>query len=328
MSRVITYIDAITEALDQEMARDERVFLIGEDIGLYGGVFKATKGLQKKYGEYRVIDSPISENLIVGAGVGSALAGMRPVPEIQFADFVTPAMDQIIQQAAKIRYRTGGAWSVPLVVRICCGGDVGGGLYHSQMNEAWFVHCPGLKVVIPSNPYDAKGLLLAAIRDPDPVLYFEHKRLYRSVKAEVPEGDYTVPIGPAEVKRSGRDMTVVAYGLMLVWAMEASEKLEKEGISCEVIDLRTLLPIDKPTVLESVKRTGKALLVQEAPKTAGVMAEISAIITEEAFDYLDAPVMRLAGLDVPPIPFAPPYEKFYLPTADRIMKKARQLKAY
>ena len=328
MGRVITYIDAITEALDQEMARDERVFLIGEDIGLYGGVFKATKGLQKKYGEYRVIDSPISENLIVGSGVGAALAGMRPVPEIQFADFVSPAMDQIIQQAAKIRYRTGGAWSVPLVVRICCGGDVGGGLYHSQMNEAWFVHCPGLKVVMPSNPYDAKGLLLAAIRDPDPVLYFEHKRLYRSLKAEVPEGDYTVPIGPAEVKKTGKDMTIVAYALMLVWAMEAAEKLEKEGISCEVIDMKTLLPIDKQTILESVKKTGKALLLQEAPKTAGVMAEISAIITEEVFDYLDAPVMRLAGLDVPPIPFAPPYEKFYLPTVDRIMKKARQLKAY
>ncbi|HLG94502.1 MAG TPA: alpha-ketoacid dehydrogenase subunit beta [candidate division Zixibacteria bacterium] len=328
MGRVITFIDAITEALDQEMARDERVYLIGEDIGLYGGVFKATKGLQKKYGEYRVIDSPISENLIVGAGIGSALVGMRPVPEIQFADFVSPAMDQIVQQAAKIRYRTGGAWSVPLVVRICCGGDVGGGLYHSQINEAWFVHCPGLKVVMPSNPYDAKGLLLAAIRDPDPVLYFEHKRLYRSVKGDVPEGDYTVPIGPAEVKKTGRDMTIVAYALMLVWAMEAAEKLEKEGISCEVIDMKTLLPIDKQTILESVKKTGKALLLQEAPKTAGVMAEISAIITEEAFDYLDAPVMRLAGLDVPPIPFAPPYEKFYLPTVDRIMKKARQLKAY
>jgi len=328
MGRVITYIDAITEALDQEMARDERVYLIGEDIGLYGGVFKATKGLQKKYGEYRVIDSPISENLIVGAGVGSALVGMRPVPEIQFADFVTPAMDQIVQQAAKVRYRTGGAWSVPLVVRICCGGDVGGGLYHSQTNEAWFVHCPGLKVVMPSNPYDAKGLLLAAIRDPDPVLYFEHKRLYRSVKGEVPEGDYTVPIGPAEVKKTGKDMTIVAYALMLVWAMEAAEKLEKEGISCEVIDMKTLLPIDKKTILESVQKTGKALLLQEAPKTAGVMAEISAIITEEAFDYLDAPVMRLAGLDVPPIPFAPPYEKFYLPTVDRIMKKVRQLKAY
>ncbi|MCI0331570.1 MAG: alpha-ketoacid dehydrogenase subunit beta [candidate division Zixibacteria bacterium] len=328
MGRVITYIDAITEALDQEMARDERVFLIGEDIGLYGGVFKATKGLQKKYGEYRVIDSPISENLIVGAGIGSALVGMRPVPEIQFADFVSPAMDQIVQQAAKIRYRTGGAWSVPLVVRICCGGDVGGGLYHSQMNEAWFVHCPGLKVVMPSNPHDAKGLLLAAIRDPDPVLYFEHKRLYRSVKGEVPEGDYTVPIGPAEVKKTGKDITIVAYALMLVWGMEAAEKLEKEGISCEVIDLKTLLPIDKKTILESVKKTGKALLLQEAPKTAGVMAEISAIITEEVFDYLDAPVMRLAGLDVPPIPFAPPYEKFYLPTVDRIMKKARQLKAY
>lgn len=328
MGRIITYIDAITEALDQEMARDERVFLIGEDIGLYGGVFKATKGLQKKYGEYRVIDSPISENLIVGAGVGSALVGMRPVPEIQFADFVSPAMDQIVQQAAKVRYRTGGAWSVPLVVRICCGGDVGGGLYHSQMNEAWFVHCPGLKVVMPSNPYDAKGLLLAAIRDPDPVLYFEHKRLYRSAKGEVPEGDYTVPIGPAEVKKTGKDLTIVAYALMLVWAMEAAEKLEKEGISCEVIDLKTLLPIDKQTILESVKKTGKALLLQEAPKTAGVMAEISAIITEEVFDYLDAPVMRLAGLDVPPIPFAPPYEKFYLPTVDRIVKKARQLKAY
>ncbi len=328
MGRVITFIDAITEALDQEMARDERVYLIGEDIGLYGGVFKATKGLQKKYGEYRVIDSPISENLIVGAGIGSALVGMRPVPEIQFADFVSPAMDQIVQQAAKIRYRTGGAWSVPLVVRICCGGDVGGGLYHSQINEAWFVHCPGLKVVMPSNPHDAKGLLLAAIRDPDPVLYFEHKRLYRSVKGEVPEGDYTVPIGPAEVKKTGKDMTIVAYALMLVWAMEAAEKLEKEGIFCEVIDMKTLLPIDKQTILESVKKTGKALLLQEAPKTAGVMAEISAIITEEVFDYLDAPVMRLAGLDVPPIPFAPPYEKFYLPTVDRIMKKARQLKAY
>jgi len=328
MARAITYIEAITEALDQEMARDERVFLIGEDIGLYGGVFKATKGLQKKYGEYRVIDSPISENLIVGSGVGAALAGMRPVPEIQFADFITPAMDQIVQQAARIRYRTGGTWNVPLVVRVCCGGDVGGGQYHSQTNEAWFVHCPGLKVVMPGSPYDAKGLLLAAIRDPDPVIYFEHKRLYRSLKADVPEGDYTVPIGPAEVKKTGKDVTIVAYALMLVRALEAAEKLEKEGISCEVVDLRTLLPIDKQTILESVKKTGKVLLVQEAPKTGGVMAEISAIITEEVFDYLDAPVMRLCGLDIPPIPFAPPYEHFYMPNTERIMKKARQLKAY
>ncbi len=323
-----TYIEAITEALAEEMERDERVFLIGEDIGLYGGVFKATKGLMDRFGAERVIDSPISEVFIAGGSVGAALVGMRPVPEIQFADFITPSMDQLIQQAAKIRYRTGGHWTCPMTVRVCCGGDVGGGLYHSQINEQWFFSQPGLVVVFPATPYDAKGLLKSAIRGDDPVIYFEHKRLYRWIKEDLPEDDFTVPIGKAAIKKEGTDITIVCYGLMYHRSMQAAEALDKEGISVEVIDMRTLRPWDKETILESVKETSRALLVQENSKTGGVMAEISATISEEVFDYLDAPVARVCGLDVPMLPFAPPMEHYFLPNAEKIARAAKKIMDY
>ncbi|SYZ73120.1 2-oxoisovalerate dehydrogenase subunit beta [Candidatus Zixiibacteriota bacterium] len=326
--KTTTYIEAITEAMAEEMARDERVFLIGEDIGLYGGVFKATKGLQERFGVDRVIDSPISEAYIVGGSVGAAMVGMRPIPEIQFADFITPSMDQIIQQAAKIRYRTGGQWTCPMTVRVCCGGDVGGGLYHSQINEQWFFSQPGLVVVFPSTPYDAKGLLKSAVRGEDPVIYFEHKRLYRSVKEELPEDDFTVPIGKAAIRREGKDLTLVSYGLMAHRSLDAAKALENEGISAEVIDMRTLLPWDRETIYESVKKTSRVVLVQENTKTGGVMAEVSASITEDLFDYLDAPVTRVCGLDVPMLPFAPPLEHFFLPNADKIVKAVKKVMEY
>jgi 2-oxoisovalerate dehydrogenase E1 component beta subunit len=324
----ITYIEAITEALAEEMERDERVFMIGEDIGLYGGVFKATKGLQKRFGVDRVIDSPISEAYIAGGSIGAALVGMKAVPEIQFADFITPAMDQIIQQAAKIRYRTGGEWTCPMTVRVCCGGEVGGGLYHSQINEQWFFSQPGLIVLFPSTPYDAKGLLKSAIRGEDPVIYFEHKRLYRAIKEEIPEDDFTVPIGKAAIRKEGKDVTIVAYGLMCHKSLQAIESLEKDGVSVELIDMRTLLPWDRETIFESVKKTSRVILVQENSKTGGVMAEISASITENVFDYLDAPVMRVTGLDVPMLPFAPPMEHFFLPNAEKIAKAVKKLMEY
>ncbi len=323
-----SFIEAITEALSEEMERDEKVFLIGEDIGLYGGVFKATKGLMDRFGKDRVIDSPISEVFIAGGSIGASLVGMKPVPEIQFADFITPAMDQLIQQASKMRYRTGGDWTCPMTVRVCCGGDVGGGLYHSQINEQFFFSQPGLIVVFPSTPYDAKGLLKSAIRGEDPVIYFEHKRLYRWIKEDLPEEDFTVPIGKAAVKREGKDLTIVCYGLMYHRSMQAAEALEKNGIDVEIIDMRTLRPWDRETILESVKKTSRALLIQENSKTGGVMAEVSATITEEVFDHLDAPVSRVCGLDVPMMPFAPPMEHFFLPNAEKIAKAAKKIMEY
>jgi len=328
VSRTVTFIDAITEAMREEMERDSTVFLIGEDIGIYGGVFKATRGLQKQFGVDRVIDSPLSENVIVGSSIGAALQGMRPVPEIQFSDFITPAMDQIVQQAAKLRYRSGGDFKVPITIRVCCGGEVGGGLYHSQINEAWFAHTPGLVVVAPSTPYDAKGLLKASIRDDNPVIFFEHKKLYRSIKAEIPDGDYTIPLGQADIKRPGKQVTIIAYMLMLQKSLKAAEELAKEGIECEVIDLRTIYPIDKETILESVKKTGKVVIVVEAPKTASMAGELSAIITEEAFDYLDAPIIRVCGPDTPPIPFSPPMEHYWLPSPERIIKAVKHVVDY
>jgi 2-oxoisovalerate dehydrogenase E1 component beta subunit len=324
----VTYIEAITQALDEEMARDERVFLIGEDIAVYGGVFKATKGLLDKYGAERVIDSPISEVYIAGGSVGAALVGLRPVPEIQFADFITPSMDQIIQQMAKMRYRTGGQWTCPMTMRVCCGADIAGGLYHSQTNEQWFVSQPGLIVLMPSTPYDAKGLLKSAIRGDDPVIYFEHKRLYRWVKEEIPEDDFTVPIGKAAVRKEGTDLTLVTYGLMYHRSLEAVNSLEEEGISVELIDMRTLLPWDRETIFESVKKTSKVVLVQETSKTCGVMAEVGAAIAEEMFDYLDAPVTRVCGLDVPAVPFAPPMEHFFLPNAEKITRAVKKVLEY
>ncbi len=324
----VTYIEAITEAMAEEMERDPNVFLIGEDIGLYGGVFKATKGLQQRFGAERVIDSPISEAYIAGGSVGAALVGARPVPEIQFADFITPAMDQIIQQAAKIRYRSGGQWTCPMTVRVCCGGEVGGGLYHSQTNEQWFFSQPGLLVVFPSTPYDAKGLLKTAIRGEDPVIYFEHKRLYRSIKEEIPEEDFTVPIGKGVIRKEGKDVTLVTYGLMYHKSLEAIKTLENDGISVELIDMRSLRPWDREMIMESVKKTSKVVLVQENSKTGGVMAEVSASIMEEAFDFLDAPVIRVTGLDVPMLPFAPPMEHFFLPNAEKITKAVKKLMEY
>jgi len=328
MARVLNFIDAITEALDQELGRDERVFILGEDIGLSGGVFKATHGLLDKYGEDRVLDTPLAEGIIIAAAIGSSMMGLRPVPEIQFTDFITPAMDQIVQQAAKIHYRTAGAFSCPITVRICCGGGVSGGLYHSQENAAWFVHEPGLKVVMPSTPYDAKGMLVAAIRDSSPVLFFEHKKLYRTIKGEVPEGDYTVPIGPAAVRREGKDLTIISYGFMVHVALEAAETMAQRGIEAEVIDLRTLSPIDKETILKSVRKTNKVLIVHEDKKTMGIGAEIAAIITEEAFDDLDGPVVRVTAPDIPAIPFSPPLEKYWLVNPEKVVTAIERLAAY
>lgn len=326
--RVVTYIEAITEALAEEMRRDERVFVLGEDVALYGGVFKATKGLLDEFGPLRVIDTPIAEELIIGAAVGAAAVGMRPVPEIQFSDFASCGFDPIVQQMARLRYRSGSAWTCPMVVRICCGGEIGGGIYHSQTNENWFFGTPGLVVLAPSTPHDAKGMLKSAIRGEDPVIYLEHKRLYRWIKGQIPDGDFTVPLGRADIKRPGTTLTIVAYQLMVHRALEAAELLAKEGIDVEVVDLRTLLPWDKEMVLDSARKTGKVMVVHESPKTGGVGGEIAATITEEAFDHLDAPVWRLTGPDIPPMPFAPVMEKEYMPDAEKIAAKARALAAY
>ncbi|HWR67107.1 MAG TPA: alpha-ketoacid dehydrogenase subunit beta [Bellilinea sp.] len=324
----ITLIDAIRQAMDEEMGRDESVFIVGEDVGIRGGVFRATVGLFDKYGGERVIDSPLAELSIVGVGIGAALYGMRPICEIQFADFIYPAFNQIISEAAKMCYRSNGEWTVPMVIRAPYGGGIGGGLYHSQSVEALFAHIPGLKVVIPSNPYDAKGLLKAAVRDPNPVIYLEPKKGYRLIKGEVPEGDFTVPIGPANVTRKGSDLTVYAYGMMHYYSLQAAETLAGEGVDVEVVDLRTLYPVDKQTVLESVKKTGKALIVHEDNLTGGYGGEIAAIIAEEAFTDLDAPVRRLCGPDVPAVPFSHPLQDWFMPNPDKIAQAIRDLAAY
>jgi 2-oxoisovalerate dehydrogenase E1 component beta subunit len=324
----ITLIDAIRQAMDEELARDENVFIVGEDVGKRGGVFRATVGLFDKYGEERVIDSPLAELSIVGVGIGAALYGMRPICEIQFADFIYPAFNQIVSEAAKMCYRSNGEWTVPMVIRAPYGGGIGGGLYHSQSVEAFFAHVPGLKVVVPSNPYDAKGLLKAAVRDPNPVIYLEPKKGYRLIRGEVPEGDYTVPIGPAKVTRQGSDLTVYAYGMMHYYTLQAAEKLAGEGVEVEVVDLRTLYPVDKQTVLESVRKTGKALIVHEDNLTGGYGGEIAAIIAEEAFTDLDAPVRRLCGPDVPAVPFSHPLQDWFMPNPDKIAQAMRELAAY
>jgi 2-oxoisovalerate dehydrogenase E1 component beta subunit len=328
MGRTLAFIEAITEALYQEMERDDRVFILGEDIGLSGGVFKATAGLHEKFGEERVLDTPLAEGIIIAAAIGSSMVGFRPVPEIQFTDFITVAMDQLVQNASKLRYRSAGGYSCPITVRICCGGGVGGGLYHSQENAAWFVHEPGLKVVMPSTPYDAKGMLLAAIRDPNPVLFFEHKKLYRTIKGEVPEDDYTVPIGLAAIRREGKDMTVLTYGFMTHITLEAAEAISKRGVEAEVVDVRTLNPLDKETILNSVKKTNKCLIVHEDKRTMGIGAELAAIVSEEAFEHLDGPVVRVTGPDIPPIPFSPPLEKFFLVDTEKVIAAMEKLAAY
>jgi pyruvate/2-oxoglutarate/acetoin dehydrogenase E1 component len=327
-AKTITMIEAITQALHEEMERDPRIFLIGEDIASYGGVFKATKGLYERFGPMRVIDSPISENFLVQGAVGAALAGLIPSPEIQFDDFISLAVDGIVEHAAKMRYRSGGMFTCPMVIRCCCGAAVGGGLFHSQFNASWFMHSPGLVVVAPSTPYDAKGLLKSAFRGQNPVLYYEHKRLYRTSKGAVPTGDYTVPLGKANVVRPGKHVTVISYALMLHRSLEAAEKLAPEGIEVEVIDLRTLAPYDKDTILESVHKTSRAVCVYESSRTMGVGAEIAAMIAEEGFGDLDAPVRRVSPPDAPQEPFAPILADHYLPDANRIAQAIRETVAY
>jgi 2-oxoisovalerate dehydrogenase E1 component beta subunit len=327
MSKELTYLEAIREALVEEMRRDPKVFVLGEDVGPYGGAFGVTQGLYDEFGELRVIDTPISESAIVGVSIGAALRGYRPVAEMQFADFISCGFDQIVNQAATLRYRYGGRAAVPIVVRAPSGGNVGGGLYHSQNPEAWFVHRPGLKVVAPSNPYDAKGLLKASIRDDNPVIYFEHKYLYRRAKGPVPEGDDIVPIGEAATRREGDDITLLTYGAMVAPSLEAAEQLAKDGVETEVIDLRSLMPFDRAAILRSVEKTSRAVIVHEDVRTLGIGAELSAVIMEERFDSLDAPVMRVAYPDTHP-PFSHVLEDANLPNAAKIVDALRKLAAY
>ena len=321
----ISYLQAIKEALDYEMGQDENVFVLGEDVGKKGGVFKVTEGLQEKYGELRCLDTPLAESNIVGTSIGAAMMGKRPVAEIQFAEYILPATNQILNEAAKIRYRSNGDWDCPMVIRSPFGGGIHGALYHSQSIETVFTSTPGLKVVIPSTPADAKGLLISAIRDNDPVLFFEHKKAYRLLKEEVPEGDYTVPIGKADVKREGDDITVITYGLCVNYALQAAEHLSKDGYEAEVLDLRTVYPLDKESIIEAASKTGKVLLVTEDNLEGSVMSEVSAIIGENCLYDLDAPIMRLAGPDVPSMPYSPPMEDLFLINPEKIEAKMKEL---
>lgn len=322
--REITYREALREALREEMRRDKAVFLLGEDIGRYwGGAFKVTEGLAREFGDERVRDTPISESAIIGTAVGAAITGMRPVAEIMFGDLTTLAMDQIANQAAKIRYMFGGQTSVPLVMRTPFGAGVNIASHHSQSLEAWFMHVPGLQVAVPSTPYDAKGLLKTAVRSDNPVVFCEHKLLY-PIEGEVPEKEYTIPFGVADVKREGSDVTVVTTLYMVHKALNAAKELEAEGISIEVVDPRTLTPLDKQTIITSVKKTGRIVIVSEDCKTAGVSAEIAAIVAEEALDYLDAPIKRVAEPDTP-IPFSPPLEQFVIPDEKAIIQAVKEV---
>jgi pyruvate/2-oxoglutarate/acetoin dehydrogenase E1 component len=322
---VLTYLDAVRQAMLEEMEQDERVFILGEDVGTYGGAFRATAGFLEKFGERRVIDTPISETAIVGAAIGAALMGMRPIAEMQFIDFIACAFNPLVNYAAKSRYRWGGG--VPIVVRGPCGGGVHGGPFHSQNPEAYFMNVPGLKIVAPGTPSDAKGLLTAAIRDPDPVIYLEHKFLYRRLKEDVPEGDHVVPIGKARVAREGKDVSIITYAAMLHVALEAAEVAAKEGISVEVLDLRTLLPLDEEAVLATAAKTGKVIVLHEATLTGGPGGEVAALIAERVFEHLDAPVVRLAPPDTP-VPYSPPLEAYFLPNADRVANAIRALYDY
>jgi 2-oxoisovalerate dehydrogenase E1 component beta subunit len=320
-----TYLEAIRQGIWEEMERDPNVFVLGEDIGAYGGAFKITAGMLERFGERRVVDTPLAESAIAGAAIGASMFGLRPVAEMQFSDFITCAFDQIVNFAAKCRYR----WNapVPMVIRAPSGGGNRGGPFHSQNPEAWFTHVPGLKVVTPATAYDAKGLIKSAIRDNDPVLYFEHKGLYRRIKEDLPEQDYTVPIGQARVFRQGTDLSIITYGAMVYAAQEAAETLAAEGISAEIVDLRTLLPLDEETILASVRKTSRAMVLHEDTLTGGFGGEIAARITERAFDCLDAPVVRIAAADTP-VPYSPPLEDAFLPNADKVVQKARWLCAY
>ncbi|EAD8337474.1 alpha-ketoacid dehydrogenase subunit beta [Listeria monocytogenes] len=322
---VISYIDAITMALKEEMERDDKVFILGEDVGKKGGVFKATAGLYDEFGEDRVLDTPLAESAIAGVGIGAAMYGYRPVAEMQFADFIMPAVNQIISEASRIRYRSNNDWSCPMVIRAPFGGGVHGALYHSQSVEKVFFGQPGLKIVVPSSPYDAKGLLKAAIRDNDPVLFFEHKRAYRLLKGEVPETDYIVPIGEANVVREGDDITVITYGLAVQFAQQAAERLAAEGFEAHILDLRTIYPLDQEAIIEATKKTGKVLLVTEDNKQGSIISEVAAIISEHCLFDLDAPIARLAGPDTPAMPFAPTMEKHFMINPDKVADAMKEL---
>ena len=322
---VTTYIDAIREGIWEEMEKDENVFILGEDVGIYGGAFKVTKGMLDHFGPMRVIDTPISESAIVGAAIGAALVGMRPVCEMQFIDFISCAFDQIINFAAKCRYRWGAG--VPIVVRGPCGGGVHGGPFHSQNVESYFFNVPGLKIVCPSTAYDAKGLIKAAIRDPDPVLYFEHKFLYRRIKEDLPAEDFVVPIGKAQLRREGEDLSIITWGAMVYKALEAAEELAKDGIDVEVLDLRTILPVDEEAILATAKKTSKVIVLHEATLTGGPGGEVVARIAEKAFDFLDGPIVRIAPPDTP-VPYSPPLEEAFLPQVKDIVARAKKLAAY
>jgi 2-oxoisovalerate dehydrogenase E1 component beta subunit len=321
----LTYIQAISDGLRQEMRRDERVFVLGEDVGVYGGAFKVTQGFQEEFGPWRVIDTPLSETAIVGGATGAALMGLRPVAEMQFADFISCAWDHLVTVAAKQFFR--GRTPVPIVVRLPSGGGFSGGPFHSQNPESSFAHIPGLKIVAPATPEDAKGLLASAIEDANPVLYFEHKHLYRRIKADVPEERYTTPFGQARVHREGNDAVVVTWGAMVHTAAEAAEQLAAEDFEVEILDLRTIIPWDRERVLESVRRTSKVLVFHEDTRTGGFGAEIAATIAEEAFEHLDAPVMRLAAPDTP-VPFSPALEKAFIPQVEDVAKALRKLAEY
>ncbi|MGQ0550295.1 MAG: alpha-ketoacid dehydrogenase subunit beta [Armatimonadota bacterium] len=323
-------LDAIRQAMYEEMKRDERVMVLGEDVGLKGGVFGATDGFYAEFGEARVLDTPLAESLIVGAAIGMAANGLIPIAEIQFSDFIHPAFNQIVSEAARMRYRSNGGFGCPITIRAPYGGgvEVHGGLYHSQSIEAYYAHVPGLKVVTPYTPYDAKGLLKSAIRDPDPVLFLEHKRLYRAIRGEVPDDDYTVPIGPAAVRRQGTTLSVFAYGQMLHETLQAAGQVAGEGIDAEVVDLRTLKPLDVDTILASVGKTNKAMVVYEDNRFLGYGAEVSALIAEQAFESLDGPILRVAGLDVPAVPYSDPLAGAFIPTAAKIADAMRRLAAY
>lgn len=326
---VMEYIDAIRLAMKEEMERDENVFVLGEDVGVKGGVFTTTKGLMDQFGELRVMDTPLAESAIAGVAIGAAMYGMKPIAEMQYSDFMLPATNQIISEAAKIRYRSNNDWSCPVVIRAPIGGGIFGGLYHSQCPESIFFGTPGLKIVAPFTAYDAKGLLKAAVRDPDPVLFFENKKCYKLIKGEVPEEDYTVPIGKANLLREGADITVIGYSQPLHFVLQAAEELEREeGITAHVLDLRTLQPLDRESIIDAVKTTGKVMIVHEDNKTGGVGAEVAALISEACLYDLDAPITRLCAPDVPAMPISPPMEKFYMLNKDKVKEAMRQLALY
>jgi len=317
-------VQAVNNALREEMRRDDRVVLLGEDIGRNGGVFRCTEGLIDEFPD-RVFDTPLAEGGIIGTAIGMALYGLRPVPEIQFLDFIYSAFDQIVSEAAKMRYRSGGQYSVPMVIRTPYGGGIKGGHYHSQSSEAYFCHTPGLKVVVPSTPYDTKGLLISSIRDPDPVMFLEPKKIYRAFREEVPEGDFTVPLGDASVRREGKDVSLIAWGYMAHVCLDAAKRAAEKGWECDVVDLRTLVPLDVETILASVKKTGRAVVVYEAPKTGGYGAEVSALLAERAIEHLRGPIVRVAGFDTP---FPYTLEDVYMPNADRVLAGIEKIMAF